>query len=134
MFKVNNKDIRTTLMMSFWRAYHWFWIYFTSFSKVFIADLEWVSVFRDTNQKISQFLCTKFLEAYLGSTFRTRVLKRLCSFSANIYLFKVNNRNTRKRCEIYSNLTIKTPDLVFFIVNFAHILHLFLVFLSFPLN
>ena len=29
---------------------------------------------------------------------------------ANIYLFKVNNRNTRKRCEICSKLTIKTPD------------------------
>ena len=28
---------------------------------------------------------------------------------ANIYLFKVNNKNTRKRCEIYSKLTIKTP-------------------------
>ena len=29
---------------------------------------------------------------------------------ANIYLFKVNNRNTRKRCEIRSKLTIKTPQ------------------------
>ena len=29
---------------------------------------------------------------------------------ANIYLFKVNNRNTRKRCEICSTLTIKTPE------------------------
>ena len=29
---------------------------------------------------------------------------------ANIYLFKVNNRNTRKRCEICWKLTIKTPD------------------------
>ena len=28
---------------------------------------------------------------------------------ANIYLFKVNNKNTRKRCEICSKLTIKTP-------------------------
>ena len=28
---------------------------------------------------------------------------------ANIYLFKVNNKNTRKRCEICSMLTIKTP-------------------------
>ena len=28
---------------------------------------------------------------------------------ANIYLFKVNNRNTTKRCEICSKLTIKTP-------------------------
>ena len=26
-----------------------------------------------------------------------------------IYLFKFNNRNTRKRCEIFSKLTIKTP-------------------------
>ena len=30
-------------------------------------------------------------------------------FPANIYLLKVNNRNTRKRCEICSKLTIKTP-------------------------
>ena len=29
---------------------------------------------------------------------------------ANIYLFKVNNRNTRKRYEICSNLTKKTPQ------------------------
>ena len=31
-------------------------------------------------------------------------------FPANIYLFKFNNRNTRKRCEICSKLTIKTPE------------------------
>ena len=28
---------------------------------------------------------------------------------ASRYLLKVNNRNIRTRCEIYSNLTIKTP-------------------------
>ena len=28
----------------------------------------------------------------------------------NIYLFKVNNRNTRKRREIYSKSTVKTPE------------------------
>ena len=26
------------------------------------------------------------------------------------YLLKVNNRNTRKRCEMCSKLTIKTPE------------------------
>ena len=31
------------------------------------------------------------------------------NFEANVYLLKVNNRNTRKSCEIYSKLTIKTP-------------------------
>ena len=29
---------------------------------------------------------------------------------ANIYLFKVNNRNTRRRCEVCPKLTIKTPE------------------------
>ena len=29
---------------------------------------------------------------------------------ANIYLFKFNNRNTRKKSEICSKLTIKTPE------------------------
>ena len=30
----------------------------------------------------------------------------ITSNPANIYLFKVNNRNTRKRCEIYSKLDV----------------------------
>ena len=42
------------------------------------------------------------------------------------YMFKVNNRNTRARCEI-------CPELLIFIVNFEHILQLVLVFLSFTL-
>ena len=61
-------------------------------------------------------------------------------YLANIYLFKVNNRNTRKRCEIFSKLTIKTLERPqrcrsgVFIVNFENISHLFLVFLSLTLN
>ena len=49
------------------------------------------------------------------------------------YLLKVNNRSTTKRCEIYSKLTIKTPERCqwyrsgVFIVNFEHISHLVLV-------
>ena len=30
--------------------------------------------------------------------------------SANSNLFKVSNRDTRKWCEIYSNINIKTPE------------------------
>ena len=54
--------------------------------------------------------------------------------AAGNYLFKVNNRNTRTRCEICSKLTIKTPERRHwrrsgvFIVNFEHISHLVLVF------
>ena len=49
---------------------------------------------------------------------------------ANIYLFKVKNRNSRKRSEICSKFIIRRHnyvDLVFF-VNFEHISLFFLVF------
>ena len=53
-----------------------------------------------------------------------------CYFPADIYLFKVNNRNTRTRSEICSRLAIKIPERRqwhrsgIFIVNFEHISHL----------
>ena len=59
---------------------------------------------------------------------------------ANIYLFKVNNRNTGKRCEICSKLTIRTSERRkwrcsgVFIVNFEPISHLFQVFPLLALN
>ena len=53
-------------------------------------------------------------------------LRKLLHYPANIYLFKVNNRNSRKRCDIRRSGV--------FIVNFEHILHLFLVFLSLTVN
>ena len=45
--------------------------------------------------------------------------------STGVYLLKVNNRNTRTRCEICSKLTIKIPGIS--IVNFEHISHVALV-------
>ena len=54
---------------------------------------------------------------------------------AGNYLFKVNHRNTRTRCEICSKLKIKTPERSgVFIFNFEHISHLVLVFLWLTLN
>ena len=54
-------------------------------------------------------------------------------------MLKVNNRNTRAQCKIYSKLTIKTPERRhcrsgIFVVNFEHISHLILVFLLITLN
>ena len=49
-------------------------------------------------------------------------------FASNIYLFKVNNKNTRKICEISSKLTTNTlnhPSV--FIVNLKHIPHISIV-------
>ena len=54
---------------------------------------------------------------------------------AGIYLFEINNRNTKTMCETCSKLTIKIPERRqwcrsgVFIVNFEHIPHFVLVFL-----
>ena len=56
------------------------------------------------------------------------------------YMFKVNNRSTRARCEICSKLTIKRPERRHsrrsgdFIVNFEHISQLALVLLLLTLS
>ena len=50
-------------------------------------------------------------------------------FPAHYYIFKVNNRNTRTKCKIYSKSTIKTPEQRHwrrsgvFTVNFENISH-----------
>ena len=62
------------------------------------------------------------------------------SIPTGIYLLKVNNRNTKTRCEICSKLTIKTPERRkwrrsgVFVVNLEHISHLVAVFLLLTLN
>ena len=55
-----------------------------------------------------------------------KILVRSKLYPENIDLLKVNNRNTKERCEICSKLTIKTSDQRqwcrsgVFIVNFEH--------------
>ena len=39
-------------------------------------------------------------------------VKMHIQYPAGNYMFKVNNRNTRKKCERFSKLTIKTPLLL----------------------
>ena len=74
----------------------------------------------------------------MGKIFGTGIF--ILDNPAGIYLLKVNNRNTRARCEICSKLTIKTPERRYwrrsgvFIVNFEHISHLVLMFLLLTLN
>ena len=61
-------------------------------------------------------------------------------YPVGIYLLKVNNRNSRTRCEICSKLTVKTSEQSqwrrcgVFMDNSEHILHLFLMFLLLTLN
>ena len=49
----------------------------------------------------------KSCHVFLKNNMQNLVLK---TNPAGIYLRKVNNRNTRTRCEICSMLTIKTPE------------------------
>ena len=69
-----------------------------------------------------------------------QLLNQHRSRPAGICLLKVNYRNTRTRCEICLKVTIKIPERRhwrrsgIFIVNFEHISHLVLVYLSLPLN
>ena len=53
------------------------------------------------------------------------------AYPAGIYLLKVNNRNTRTRCEIRCDAKRRSGV---FIVNFEHISHLVPVFLLLTLN
>ena len=56
-------------------------------------------------------------------------------YPATIFLFKVNNKNTWKKCEISSNITTKTPERHHwccsgvFVANFEESSYLFLVLL-----
>ena len=74
-----------------------------------------------------------FCSFYLCSNMKLDDVKK--PKPASNYTFKVNNRNTRTRCEICSKLTRKTPERCrwrgsgVFMFNFEHILHLALVFL-----
>ena len=88
--------------------------------------------------------CSTLGQSFFMSCYFTRVFVHLsviaavCYFSvykllgwdpANIYLFKVNSRNTRKRCEICPKSTINTVEGYsgVFIANFEHSSHFFSV-------
>ena len=88
------------------------------------------------NNKNTDSLKGKF---NLRSSFSNLVMMKLSNPAGN-YMFKVNNRNVRTRCEICSKLTVKIPERRqwrrsgIFIVNFEHISHLVLVFLLLTLS
>ena len=58
------------------------------------------------NQEI--MIVNNFYLRYLQNYMRDQLSHQY--LPVDIYMFKVNNRNTRTRCEICSKLTIKTSD------------------------
>ena len=79
--------------------------------------------------------CTNFRELVTPFACTVITVHAICQG-----LFKVNNRNSRKTCEICSNLTIKTPEQHqgrrsgVSVVKFEQISYLFLVFLLLALK
>ena len=47
---------------------------------------------------------------YVFTPFSLEVMQHIVFTPVNIYLFKVNNRSPRKRCDICPMLKIKTPE------------------------
>ena len=98
------------------------------------------------NIEVSKPTKSNGLSNYVKVTYSENVSPFLGSINlryplpAVIYLLKVNNKNTRTKCEICSKLTIKTPErrhwrrFGVFIVNFEHISHLPQLFPLLTLN
>ena len=55
-------------------------------------------------------LKTLWITSNLHMFRKQRLMRLSLHLPANIYLFKVSNRNGRKSCEICLKLTIKTPE------------------------
>ena len=114
---------------------------------------KWIPTILPTFQKLSlfhKFLLPRFgfgnfLEKFCFGEDHCFLLtcslaKFFLQHPTNIYLFKVSNRNTRKRWKVSSKLIKKNSEWRHsrrsgdFIVNFEHISHLFLVYLLLILN
>ena len=96
--------------------------------------------FADGNNREDHFLRNDsqcFLN-FEGNSFSLQNIQFKGTFQPAI--FNANNRNTKKRCEICSKLTIKILEQRYwgcfgvYIVNFEQILHLLLVFLLLTLS
>ena len=105
--------LKLTITTSEWRRSDVFIVNLEEIYTLFIVFTTWIS------------------KCQVGNRLHLGPAKHLWS-SAPVgnYMFRVNNRSTRTRCEVCSKLTIKTPERCHcrrsgvFIVNLEHISHL----------
>ena len=130
LFKVNNGNARI--------CYHGvFVVSFEDFKKLLFLLLTLNKYKIPGLAKHTQIKIKNSCSFNLGSTkkcFHNEITNSK-QYPASNYIFKVDNRNTRRRCEICSKLIIKIPERRqwrfsgIFIVKFEHISYLVLVFL-----
>ena len=85
------------------------------------------------------FLPLKVIPQLFEKVVHRKATLKICGNSnpASVYLFRVNDRNTKKWCEICAKLIINNSHwrhCGVFIVNFEHVSYLFLVFQLLTLN
>ena len=167
MFKVEHKETRATSMVYLFHTFFSVWFYS---GKCFLGkSVTTCSILPYSHQKPISLM--RSVDSVSKNPLGYENNEKICWFSlqhllphfpGSMYLLKVNNRNTRTRCEICpkltlntpkrrhwrcssvfivcSNLTIKTPKRHHwrgsgvFIVNFEHISHLALMFLLLTMN
>ena len=139
----HNKSFWKVFIKFFKNLLVFFWQYFgfTHINKLWSKKNRYSprTIARVISKNLSEFLrdSKKLLACHRcirDSSGIIRASKQLQFTQPNIYLFNVNNRNNRKRCE---KLGIKTPQWRrsgVFMVNFWHSSNLFLVFLLPTLN
>ena len=113
--------------------------------KPFVPNTPFIYPLKSSGNREVFYCLQGVKEGYKGKKWVNRMIlydiaTSIQTIPAGNYMFKVNNRNTRTRCEICSKLTIKTSKrgqwrrFGAFFVNFEHTSHLVLVFLLLTLN
>ena len=118
-------------------------------SEVFPCLFFWMTGKKENIRKSLQYfevfllICKKwFCYVHFAISRKKKVILQLNSncIPDDNYMFKVNNKNTKTRCEICSKLTIKTSEWGHWCCsdlinnNFEHTSHLLLVFLLLTLS
>ena len=144
--KYSDRELNLSELLSLWpKVKRCFCRWFQSKHSMYLISnnfMGWPVHFYQICDRQIWTACTSEWVTSRSRDFETKLYKSLSTrvIPDNIYLFKVYNWNNRKRCEICSKLTIKTPEQCqwrrssVFIVNFEHILHLFLIFPLLTLN
>ena len=95
-----------------------FEIHFRKFLKFIISDFVESRLVKPSFNPITPNICKMVIHTLTIWQQKVKNVERVldhfldtaCLIPVGIYMFKVNNRNTRTKCRICSKLTIKTPE------------------------
>ena len=107
IFKVNNKDTRTTPLASFWCLYSKLWTYFTPFSMVSIASFELVNADLENSKCFTNFetldCSLMFIKEYFSNSEPSRFQHfNLNNFSPLFHFYSLWKRQKRKGFLMFS--------------------------------